>query len=218
MDTTKTQRPTNPIDRLIGHVDTVLRTCAGTPATPSRPSPARDIAAQTDDDAKRTSAARLMRVNHAGEVAAQALYHGQALTARDPQVRSAMHESALEEADHLAWCGERIDELGSSVSIFNPVWYAGSFSIGALAGVFGDRVSLGFIAETERQVVAHLDRHLEQLPEDDDKSRAILQKMRADETHHAESAVAAGGVPLPAPIRAAMGLVSKVMTRTAYWL
>ena len=206
-------------DQLIGHFDTVLRTCAGTPMDASRANPAEALNdATADDRAARERAARLMRVNHAGEVSAQALYHGQALTARDPAVRDAMHESAREEADHLAWCGERLDELGSRVSVLNPVWYAGSFGIGALAGVFGDKVSLGFIAETERQVVHHLERHLDALPEDDVRSRAILGQMREDEAHHAEAAVDAGGVPLPAPVKTVMGLVSKVMTRAAYWL
>ena len=224
----------NGIDTLIGHVDTVVRTCAGTPAAPDRPSPAagfnhtsperRNTTAQSAGtapdvhDADRDLAMRLMRVNHAGEVSAQALYHGQALTARSAEVRAAMHDSAREEADHLAWCAERIDELGGQVSVLNPVWYAGSFGIGALAGLFGDRVSLGFIAETERQVVAHLERHLDRLPEHDAKSRAILAQMRADEAHHAESAQDLGGVPLPRPVQGLMGVVSKVMTRTAFWL
>lgn len=207
-------------DTLIGHLDTVVRTCAGTAMMPDRPSPARELSVASDDsaDSDRTLAARLMRINHAGEVSAQALYHGQALTARSPEIRDAMHHSAREEADHLAWCAERIDELGGSVSALNPVWYAGSFGIGALAGLFGDPVSLGFIAETERQVINHLDRHLERLPEDDHKSRRILEQMRTDEAHHAESARELGGVPLPAPVQRVMGVVSKVMTRTAYWV
>ncbi|MFK8017360.1 MAG: 2-polyprenyl-3-methyl-6-methoxy-1,4-benzoquinone monooxygenase [Gammaproteobacteria bacterium] len=217
-DTTLTPgRQTSAIDRLIGHVDTVLRTCAGTPFTPDRANPGNDVTDNLDDK-QRQRAARLMRVNHAGEVSAQALYHGQALTARDPEVRAAMHHSAQEEADHLAWCGERIGQLDASVSVLNPIWYAGSFGIGALAGVFGDRVSLGFIAETERQVVNHLERHIANLPADDDKSRAILEQMRIDEAEHADAAKTAGGVDLPAPVQAAMGVVSKIMTRTAYWL
>ncbi|MFK7887881.1 MAG: 2-polyprenyl-3-methyl-6-methoxy-1,4-benzoquinone monooxygenase [Gammaproteobacteria bacterium] len=207
------------LDQLISHFDTVLRTCAGTPADATRVNPAGTVEDATAEDAgAREQAARLMRINHAGEVSAQALYHGQALTARDPKVREAMHESAREEADHLAWCTERLDELGSRVSVLNPVWYFGSFGIGALAGVFGDKVSLGFIAETERQVVNHLERHLEALPKQDARSRAILGQMREDEAHHAEAAVDAGGVPLPVPVQKAMGVVSKVMTRTAYWL
>lgn len=206
------------VDNLIGHLDTVVRTCAGTPATPDRPNPARELTSTADDAEERSLAARLMRINHAGEVSAQALYHGQALTARSPEIRDAMHESAREEADHLAWCAERIDELGGSVSALNPVWYAGSFGIGAFAGLFGDPVSLGFIAETERQVIHHLDSHLDRLPEDDVRSRRILEQMRADEAHHAESARELGGVPLPAPVQRVMGLVSKVMTRTAYWV
>jgi ubiquinone biosynthesis monooxygenase Coq7 len=217
MNATTTTRTTSPLDRLIGHVDNVLRTCVGTAIPGARPNPGAATDGEPSGAAQRDLAARLMRVNHAGEVAAQALYHGQALTARDPAVREAMHESAREEADHLAWCGERIDQLGASVSRLTPVWYAGSFSIGALAGVFGDRVSLGFIAETERQVIDHLDRHLARLPDDDDKSRAILSQMREDEAHHAQAARDAGGVALPAPVQSAMGLVAKIMTRTAYW-
>lgn len=217
MSTTSTTKEISALDRVIGHVDNVLRTCVGTAMPGARPNPAAESDSEPTDAAKREQAARLMRVNHAGEVAAQALYHGQALTARDPSVRDKMHESAKEEADHLAWCGQRLDELGASVSRLTPVWYAGSFSIGALAGVFGDRVSLGFIAETERQVIDHLDRHLSQLPEDDEKSRAILLQMREDEAHHAQAARDAGGVTLPVPVQSAMGLVAKVMTRTAYW-
>lgn len=167
-------------------------------------------------DAERHHAAGLMRVNHAGEIAAQALYHGQALTARDPAVREAMEQSATEELDHLAWCEHRVNELGESVSRLGPLWYLGSFGIGALAGLMGDRFSLGFIAETEKQVVAHLDEHLGRLPEQDQRSRAILETMREDEEQHGEAARAAGGRALPEPVRHAMSLVSKVMTRTAY--
>jgi ubiquinone biosynthesis monooxygenase Coq7 len=159
-----------------------------------------------------------MRVNYAGEVAAQALYQGQAMTARDPAVRAAMHESANEELDHLAWCAQRLAELGEPVSRLNPLWYAGSLGIGALAGLFGDRVSLGFIAETETQVVTHLEGHLGRLPPADTRSRTILEQMRRDEAGHRDAALAAGGAALPAPVKRAMGLVAKVMTRTAYRL
>ncbi len=206
------------LDNLIGHFDSVLRTCAGTAFAPDRPNPSAHITDDYSNSADRELATRLMRINHAGEVSAQALYHGQALTARSPDIRQAMHDSAREEADHLAWCAERIDELGGQVSVLNPVWYAGSFGIGALAGLFGDPVSLGFIAETEKQVIDHLDRHLERLPEDDARSRRILEQMRTDEAHHAETARDLGGVPLPVPVQRVMGVVSKVMTRSTYWV
>lgn len=162
--------------------------------------------------------AGLMRVNHSGEVAAQALYQGQAFTARSPAVRTAMHEASDEEGDHLAWCEERLRELDARPSLLNPLWYAGSFAIGALAGALGDRVSLGFVAETERQVEGHLHEHLERLPREDERSRRILEQMKHDESQHGERARNAGAVPLPAPVQRLMRLTSQVMTRTAYWL
>ena len=170
------------------------------------------------DDAQRQEAARLMRVNHAGEIAAQALYQGQAFMARDPKVQDAMAKSSDEEVDHLAWCEQRIQELGGSVSKLDPLWYAGSFAIGALAGLAGDAQSLGFVGETERQVVEHLEQHLQKLPESDARSRAILAQMRDDEARHGAAAERAGGAPMPAPVRGVMRLMSKVMTTTAYWL
>ena len=159
-----------------------------------------------------------MRVNHSGEVAAQALYHGQSITAHDDDVRAAMAESAAEETDHLAWCEDRLAELGGHTSLLNPLWYAGSFAIGALAGIAGDSWSLGFVAETERQVCNHIDDHLERLPDNDQRSRAILEQMRTDEAEHGEKAQRAGGRELPEPVQQLMGTVSKVMTRTAYWI
>jgi ubiquinone biosynthesis monooxygenase Coq7 len=159
-----------------------------------------------------------MRVNHAGEVAAQALYYGQALVARDETTREHLLYAAREEGDHLAWCAARLEQLGSRPSLLNPVWFAGSATIGAVAGLIGDRVSLGFVAETERQVEAHLDDHLERLPGGDLSSRAILEQMRADEIRHGQDAVARGGEDLPAPIQALMRLTSRVMTLTAYRL
>jgi ubiquinone biosynthesis monooxygenase Coq7 len=159
-----------------------------------------------------------MRVNHAGEVAAQALYHGQALVARDPAVRDFLLEAAREEGDHLVWCATRLRELGSRTSLLDPVWYAGSVAIGALAGLAGDRTSLGFIAETERQVEGHLDSHLERLPTTDRASRAILEQMKADEATHRDHALAHGGEDLPAPVRGLMRAVAKVMTGSAYWV
>jgi ubiquinone biosynthesis monooxygenase Coq7 len=159
-----------------------------------------------------------MRGNHAGEVAAQGLYQGQALTARLDSVRQQMERAALEENDHLAWCESRAKELGAHVSYLNPLWYGGSVAIGALAGLAGDKWSLGFVVETERQVVRHLDDHLARLPAQDAKSRAILEQMRQDEGHHATVALEAGGAALPEPIKRLMGLASQVMTRTAYYL
>jgi len=159
-----------------------------------------------------------MRVNHAGEVSAQGLYQGQALTARDAKLRDAMRQSAAEETDHLAWCEQRLNELGGSTSLLNPLWYAGSFAIGALAGAFGDHASLGFISETERQVESHLSDHLQRLPAADLRSRAVLRQMKVDEQQHGEKAAALGGTPLPAPLQWAMGLSSRLMTGSSYWV
>jgi ubiquinone biosynthesis monooxygenase Coq7 len=159
-----------------------------------------------------------MRVNHAGEVSAQALYQGQALTAKLAEVRGKMERAALEENDHLAWCERRLKELDSHTSMLNPLWYTGSFAIGALAGLAGDKWSLGFVVETERQVVKHLDEHLSRLPEQDRRSRAILEQMKEDETHHATAALNAGGAELPEPVRQLMRLTSKVMTNAAYYI
>ena len=159
-----------------------------------------------------------MRINHTGEICAQGLYQGQALTAKLPETRRKMERSAQEENDHLAWCEQRIEELGDRKSLLNPLWYTGSFTIGAVAGLAGDKWSLGFVMETERQVEDHLEEHLEQVPTTDLKTRAILERMKADEIHHADLAQAAGGADLPAPIKLAMRLMSKVMTRTVYWV
>lgn len=167
---------------------------------------------------ERRHAAGLMRVNHAGEIAAQALYEGQALTARNPAVREQLKRAAAEEQDHLAWCAERIRELGEQPSRLAPLWYAGSYAIGAAAGMLGDKTNLGFVAETEKQVVEHLQGHLEKLPGADEKSRAILEQMKADETRHGHEAMQAGGASLPGPVRRLMKLASRVMTRTAYWV
>jgi len=160
--------------------------------------------------------AGLMRVNHAGEIAAQGLYQGQAATARLTTVRASMEKAAEEENDHLAWCQERLAELGSRPSILNPIWYAGAFAIGATAGLIGDRWSLGFVAETERQVVRHLEDHLARLPRGDARSKAILEQMKIDEQRHGATAEQAGGAQLPAPVRQLMGAVSRIMTRGAY--
>lgn len=206
------------MDLFIEGLDQALRTVFGPPPSSSRANPA-DAHADSDlSAAERAHAAALMRVNHAGEVAAQALYQGQALSARLATVRDKMEQAAREENDHLAWTANRIHELGGHVSYLNPLWYAGSFAIGAAAGLAGDRWSLGFVAETERQVVKHLDSHLNKLPAADAKSRAILEQMRNDEALHATVAIEAGAAALPDPICQLMNLTSKLMTRGAYWV
>ncbi|RYD83635.1 MAG: 2-polyprenyl-3-methyl-6-methoxy-1,4-benzoquinone monooxygenase [Sphingomonadales bacterium] len=196
------------------------------PARAARPLPEPEIAPpavvpQTDvavqNDARRQAAA-LMRVNHAGEIAAQGLYQGQALVARNPKVRAALLEAGREETDHLAWTQQRLRELGSRTSLLDPLWYAGSFAIGVAAGLAGDRVSLGFIAETERQVEQHLEGHLDRLPTSDLRSRAIVEQMRSDEATHGRNALELGGDSLPMPIRRLMKATASVMTRTARWL
>ncbi len=208
----------SPLDRLLINTDQALRTLFGRPATTERRNPAAGLMEPELRDDQRQHVARLMRVNHTGEICAQALYQGQALTAKLPETRRRMERSAKEENDHLAWCEERLGELGNRKSLLNPLWYAGSFAMGAAAGLAGDKWSLGFVVETERQVENHLEEHLEQIPAIDEKSRAILEQMKADEVRHAQIAKAAGGADLPGPIRAAMKLTSRVMTQTVYWL
>ena len=189
------------------------------PARASRPAPAPEgVPPQPLSDGERRASAALMRVNHAGELAAQALYHGQALIARSEATREMLMAAARSESDHLAWCETRLRELGARTSLLNPLWYAGSFAIGAVAALMGDPASLGFVAETERQVEGHLDEHLERLPAADIRSRAILQAMRAEEIEHGASAAAAGGAALPVPVRALMRHTARVMTGTAYWI
>ncbi|HEY9445572.1 MAG TPA: 2-polyprenyl-3-methyl-6-methoxy-1,4-benzoquinone monooxygenase [Burkholderiales bacterium] len=205
------------IDRLITGFDKGLRTLFA-PAPTARAVPGMDQPDAMLDDDERKLAAALMRVNHAGEVCAQALYHGQAMTARKSTARDALNQAAQEETEHLAWTERRIAELGGRKSLLGPVWYAGSFALGAAAGFAGDRWNLGFLAETERQVVRHLEGHLERLPAADSKSRAILEQMKEDEARHATSAFKHGAAELPWPVRVAMRFSSKVMTRTAYWL
>lgn len=207
------------LDRLLAEFDRALH--ASFPAVAhaaARPNPAARLATDELSPDEQRLAGRLMRVNHAGEVAAQALYRGQALTAGSDTVRNGMAESAGEEIDHLAWCEDRLRELDGAPSRLDPLWYLGSFAIGAAAGLAGDKFSLGFIAETERQVTAHLDHHLQRLPAGDARSRAILEQMKTDEAHHGDKASRAGGRPMPAPVRTLMRLTSKVMTRTAYWI
>jgi ubiquinone biosynthesis monooxygenase Coq7 len=213
-----TARNLSPIDQALIQVDQAVRTLFGRPQTTGRPNPSAGIPEAEAAEGGRKQVARLMRINHTGEVCAQALYQGQALTARLPEVRDRMERSALEENDHLDWCERRIDELGDRKSLLNPLWYAGSFAIGALAGLAGDKWSLGFVVETERQVESHLESHLAEIPERDKRTRAILEEMKSDEIHHATVAKAGGGAPLPAPVKIAMRLVSKVMTRSVYWV
>lgn len=218
-----TFRTLTPLDRLLSVMDQGLRAswagpeAIGGSGRPT-PRPAAGTPAPALDAAAAKTAAGLMRVNHAGEVAAQALYHGQALVAREPDVREFLLGAAREEGDHLIWCAERLSALHSRPSLLNPVWYAGAVAIGAVAGLAGDRISLGFISETERQVEGHLDEHLERLPAGDAASRAILEQMKADEIRHGEHALERGGAALPGPIAALMRLASKVMTRSAYWI
>ena len=212
------QRRFNLTDRLLTELSTAMRVVAATPqaarAVPEA-EPAAQQTAQLNDQARELGA-KLMRVNHSGEIAAQALYRGQALVARDPALRAELLEAADEEHDHLAWCQQRTTELGSRVSLLSPVWYAGSFALGMVAGMAGDKVSLGFLAETERQVTAHLDGHLDRLPTEDSQSRAIVEQMRDDEIKHGENATKLGGVNLPTPVKKAMQMASKVMTTLSF--
>lgn len=213
-----TTRHYTPVDALLISLDQAVGTLFGRPAAASRPNPADSAPAAELQPDERRLAARLMRVNHSGEVCAQALYQGQALTARLEAVRDRMERAAVEENDHLAWCGARLQALDSHPSVLNPLFYAGSFAIGALAGKAGDRWSLGFVVETEHQVVEHLNSHLDRLPADDRQDRAILEQMKEDEARHATQALAAGGARLPLPIRLLMKGVAKVMTGTSYWV
>jgi 3-demethoxyubiquinol 3-hydroxylase len=203
------------VDRLISEFDRALRAIAGV-ANAARESPARDRPEAELEATERAHAAALMRVNHVGEICAQALYQGQALTARDARNKAALEHAAREEEDHLAWSAERIRELGGRPSLLNPLWYAGSFAIGALAGALGDRWNLAFLAETERQVEEHLNGHLARLPATDERTRALVEAMRDDEAKHRATALRMGGTELPAPAKLAMRLASKVMTTLAY--
>ncbi|MDO8341771.1 MAG: 2-polyprenyl-3-methyl-6-methoxy-1,4-benzoquinone monooxygenase [Cellvibrio sp.] len=205
------------VDNLIINADRALRTlAAGSDMTSERPSPARPLSEADLSKVERKKSAALMRVNHTGEVCAQALYQGQALTAKLPNVRVEMEKAAEEEIDHLVWCQERIDALGSHTSYLNPLWYGVSFVIGAGAGLVSDKVSLGFVAATEDQVCKHLQDHLQELPLSDSRSRAVVEQMLEDEARHADMALNAGGYNFPAPVKGLMTLVSKVMTTTSY--
>jgi len=205
------------LDRLIIEFDKGLRTLFSQ-AHSVRAYPDANTPEATMDEAEKKKAAALMRVNHSGEICAQALYQGQALTARDPDVQKQLQQAAQEETEHLAWTAKRVHELGGHLSLLNPFWYTGSLAIGAVAGLLGDKWNLGFLAETERQVGEHLQSHLDRLPPQDEKSRAIVSQMHGDELGHASMAASLGGAELPQPIQFAMKLNAKVMTSTAYWV
>jgi ubiquinone biosynthesis monooxygenase Coq7 len=210
------ERHFTAIDRAINLMDQALRLSSGLAPEPARPNPAGTTAEADLDEETRKHVAGLMRINHTGEICAQALYAGQAATARNEEVKSEMNAAALDEIDHLAWCEQRLQELDSQTSLLNPLWYAGSFAIGAIAGIAGDGWSLGFLKETEIQVEAHLEDHLEKLPQDDKRSQAILDQMKTDEAKHAEMAADAGAYDLPQPVKDAMSLTSKLMKAVVY--
>ena len=212
-------RTESALDRLISIVDHALKNATGCPPATGRPTPTPAVARETTplQPPQRRHSAGLMRVNHAGEIAAQALYHGQALVARDPAVRDFLMEAAREEGDHLVWCAQRLQELDARPSLLGPLWYVGSAVLGAAAGLAGDAMSLGFIAETERQVEGHIHHHLERLPADDDRSRASLIQMKADEAAHRDHAMNLGGASLPAAVQVLMRNTAKIMTKSAYW-
>lgn len=205
------------IDRFIQSFDQGLRSLVPGATSAHRENPAKQYQSTLSVKEAR-HVAGLMRVNHTGEVCAQALYHGQALTAKLPKVRLEMQQAAIEEQDHLAWCEDRLNELESVPSILNPMWYGLSYAMGAAAGIAGDKYSLGFVAETEKQVSLHLQDHLRQLPKEDHRSREILEQMNEDELHHRDTALNAGGVDLPLPVRLTMTGISKIMTKTSYYI
>lgn len=210
------QRQLTGLDRLLLQADRALRTLSPGSPCHERPSPSKAADEAELSDVERRHAAGLMRVNHSGEVCAQALYQGQALTAKLPQVRAEMEHAADEEIDHLAWCEQRLRELDSRPSLLNPIWYGLSFGIGAAAGKISDKVSLGFVAATEEQVCRHLESHLQQLPAQDEKSRAVVEQMLVDEAKHQHAALDAGGARFPGPVKGLMTLVSKAMTSVSY--
>ena len=205
------------LDKLIIEFDKGLKTLTAS-AHSVRPHPDKNIQETELSVEEKRHSLGLMRINHCGEVCAQALYNGQSLTAKNQQIVEALQQASKEETEHLAWCEKRIHALGGHTSLLNPLWYAGSFTLGAIAGAIGDKWNLGFLAETEHQVGAHLDKHLHELPANDEKSRAILEQMKTDEAHHADTAISLGGAELPAPIKSAMKQMSKVMTSTTYYL
>lgn len=211
-------RHLTPLDRLLAGINSALRTVAAPAGRSARHSPADNVDDCALNVQQKAHAAGLMRVNHAGEVAAQGLYQGHASVAGDPDIEAQMQRAADEEFDHLAWCEQRLGELGARPSRLSPIWYAGAFTLGAASGILGDRWSLGLIAETERQVCTHLTSHLDQLPAEDSKSRAVVEKMRDEEHAHGENAIDAGAAELPSPVKRLMQLTARVMTNTAYWV
>lgn len=210
-------RQPSATDQLINIADQALRTVFGKPQTTGRTYPAQAVPEADLTPKQRDLHARLMRINHTGEVCAQGLYQGQALTAHDPQIRATLQQAAAEENDHLAWCEQRIQQLGGRLSVLNPLWFAGSFALGACAGAFGDRWSLGFVAETERQVEGHLGKHLVQIAPEDQPTRCIIEQMQTDEMAHGAQAREQGGVDLPVPIQLIMQASSRVMTTVVYY-
>tara|TARA_B110000438_G_scaffold64177_1_gene64724 strand:+ start:139 stop:765 length:627 start_codon:yes stop_codon:yes gene_type:complete len=205
------------IEKFIIGFDGALRTLLA-PAQTVRTVPGKNFSENDLTKAEKNKSSALMRINHTGEVCAQALYQGQALTAKDAEVQRSLNQAACEEIEHLAWTEQRITELGGRKSLLNPIWYSGSFFIGAAAGMLGDKWNLGFLAETERQVESHLAKHLHSLPDQDEKSRAIVAQMQIDEAGHANAAMSHGGINLPTPVKLVMRLGSKVMTKTTYWI
>ena len=211
-----TARNQTLMDRCILHLDQAVRTLFSTPPDSGRDNPAQSLEDGEISATDRADSICLMRVNHAGEVCAQALYQGQALATQDHAVREQLQQAAVEENDHLAWCRQRLEELGGQTSLLNPLWYSGSLVLGAATGLLGDKWSLGFLAETEQQVVEHLDNHLQRLPVCDNKSHAILEQMKIDEAKHKTTAMHSGGARLPAAVRKLMGLTARIMTQMAY--
>ena len=207
-----------PFDQFVINADTALRTLFGEPLTTQREYPAAEIADSEFSKQEKKHITSLMRINHCGEVSAQALYQGQALTSKNSDIKVKLRQAALEENDHLSWTKTRVNELGGHTSLLNPLWYGGSFAIGAFAGVLGDKWNIGFLAETEQQVVNHLESHLDQLPGGDFKSRAILEQMKIDESRHATTTIENGAAELPPAVKKLMAAMSKVMTGTAYYI
>ena len=214
--TAMNERILDPLDRFLVGINDALTTIARPASRSTRANPAADLPEADLNDHEKSHAAGLMRVNHAGEVAAQGLYQGHAAVSRDPSIEQQMRDAASEELDHLGWCEQRLDELDSRPSILSPVWYAGAFAIGAASGALGDRWALGFVEETEQQVAEHLAGHLQDLPDADERSRAIVSRMHDEEQAHGENARAAGAIKLPAPLKKLMRLTAKIMTQTAY--
>jgi ubiquinone biosynthesis monooxygenase Coq7 len=213
----KQSRRYTTFDRLCMGMDQVVRALTDNVKTTGEANPAKNTEEAPMSDKQRKHAAALMRINHTGEICAQALYHGQGVISRAPDIQAKMQQAAMEEGDHLTWCKQRLDELGSHTSYLNPLWYAGSFCVGMVAGMVGDKWSLGFVVETERQVIKHLEGHLDLLPAEDLRSYKILEKMEADEAKHRDEALAAGAHELPGVVKAGMKLMSGVMVKVVYW-